>query len=269
MDLGGSCVRQHVRSLLLIYPRAIFLSLFWLDHSKPPLAEGRVSSPAFLPLGWFRLIYTLASRASSTVLPIQGTGPTLSSATVCKELEQISLPFLGLTHLGLCHQSQLHCVAQVRCKVPSMKCYRENRTFIYWRPTTTAGDPEEGRENTTADPILSLLPGRQTSNRAGSPALSPSPFRQLTCPPPPFSTKASSTVFGQLICYHDPRAISPNCCKGWGAGRWDEHYPCTHVTSQQLRGGDMYIYMHMTFPKYSYFYFTLLILLFISLSLLN
>jgi hypothetical protein len=59
--------------------------------SNAELAGGRVSSPALMPSGGVGLTSTIPSRASSTVLPSQGMGPTLPSAATGELLSQLSL----------------------------------------------------------------------------------------------------------------------------------------------------------------------------------
>lgn len=73
---------------LILTTKASSPALLWLGHPLLPWAGGRVSFPALCP--WSRLIHTQAFRGSSTVLPGQGTGPTLLSVSVCEGLGQLS-----------------------------------------------------------------------------------------------------------------------------------------------------------------------------------
>lgn len=87
--------------------RASSPALLWLGHPMLPSAEGRVSSPVFMLSGHFT--HTHASKVNATVLPSQvqpvrgwDGSPALTPS--------------GLVHLYLCHQGQLHCIAQGRCQ---------------------------------------------------------------------------------------------------------------------------------------------------------
>lgn len=74
----------------------------------PPSAGGRELSSSHA------LIHT--SRASSTVLPSQGVGITLSRAAAYEGLGQLSHSHTPeLAHR--CHQGQVYYVVQVRCRV--------------------------------------------------------------------------------------------------------------------------------------------------------
>lgn len=66
------------------------------------------------------LTCTNASRTSSTVLLSQEVGPTSPNATDCE----------GLAHQSLCHQDQLHYVAQLRCRACSPSATASNGAGI-------------------------------------------------------------------------------------------------------------------------------------------
>ena len=115
LDLGGNGGDQFTGLSLICSTRASSPALLQPAPQCRLQAEGRVSSPALLILGSRSPAPT---RASSTVLPSQGVGPTLLSAGTSKKQGQLhSLTPSGLAHP--CLQGQLHCVAQVTCKVHS------------------------------------------------------------------------------------------------------------------------------------------------------
>ena len=90
-----------------------------------PSAGGKVSPLAFVPSGGLN-ICTHASKATFTVLPSEGKGPTFSSAAACESQGQLfHLIHLMLAHPCLYHQGQLHCVAQCRCRACSPEFYNQ------------------------------------------------------------------------------------------------------------------------------------------------
>lgn len=101
------------------------------------------------------LTCTHTSRTSSTVLLSQEVGPTNPNAADCE----------GLAHQSLCHQDQLHYVAQLRCRACSPSATASNGAGIGLMtlgPATSFALRVVHLSSTPLQPVLGLLccPGK-------------------------------------------------------------------------------------------------------------
>jgi hypothetical protein len=153
------------------------------------LSEVRLSPPALMSLVW--LTCTPSSRASSIVVPSQDAGPTLQVLQPMRGwANSPALTPSGLAYPCLCHQGQLHCVAQAWFRACSSG--------------TTAGEVQSQ---------LSQLP--QVSRQVeveGITHTSMAPRARVS--PPVLSASAHLCPLhqGQLFCATQTRYRTQECC---------------------------------------------------------
>jgi hypothetical protein len=195
-----------------------------------PSAEGRVSSPALMPLGPAPLT-PMPPEPAPLGLPARVWGPfsqVLQPVRVWASL----LPLIssGLVHSCFSLQGLFHCVAQSRCRARSPKCYSRwggmasshtlqanSPNYYRWRERRKSASPLHPH-HVKADEGQGQL-----SHALALGARSPVPLHQghlcsiqVRCRVYTLVTAVASEWWEQLTYSHDPKASSPTAPDGEG-----------------------------------------------------